>query len=445
MQPELDRRFGWRWLIPHGRGPLAIVGFTDQEAAILGGVLRTKSGTPDPWTGGTIVINADAVSEVSSGLSDRVRRANVVVLVGRRSGLADWKRHLVGCEVRDYGLVPAKDPRVTVPLERGSWTSQALALHRPGRPVARAAVWFASQLARLGIAGPLFTHRLQIASREQHHAPRDDAGAWLARPSLVRGEDYAVYLGTPETSRKTVVLPLGARDEDRVVKIGQTAQARELVAREAANLTWLANTTLAARVPRVLDYGETEDGIVLHLEYRRRRAVRKARLRAAVVPFLSELGATDSDEVRLTEWLGRAKVLSNRHEVSRLDAVIERVASRGAMLRLQRTHGDFTPWNCSWTDKGFFVFDWEESQPHQVASSDAFSYVLAPASLIRGYANPRAAVAEALRFARVVAGSRSTSTAQTTIQLAAWLMLRRAKHPTPLLNALIEETVEQLR
>ena len=47
-----------------------------------------------------------------------------------------------------------------------------------------------------------------------------------------------------------------------------------------------------------------------------------------------------------------------------------------------RAHGDFTPWNCSMTKKGFFVFDWEMSYKWAPALTDYLYYHMVPSLLL---------------------------------------------------------------
>lgn len=125
--------------------------------------------------------------------------------------------------------------------------------------------------------------------------------------------------------------------------------------------------------------------------------------------------------------------------------VLDGAASQGRVLRLQCVHGDFAPWNCAWTDAGFFVYDWEEGRPLQVAFSDAYSYVIAPVLLLDRGADPGRVVDDALGFARRVAERMSFPTERLPLHLAAWLLIRAAKRPDPMLDALLAEVATRVK
>lgn len=448
MQPELDQRLGWRWLLPDDdSGPTVLYGFDEEEVAVLTGTRRTSSSIDGAIPGSVVIINADCESLEPATCASRIESARAVALIGRSPRLERWRGQLAEfADVRDYGLLPSSQPRVVVPLARRRWTRESLVLHRPGRPVARAAVALARCLTWVGLAGPLFRRRLRIARRRvEAAAVRQFASADFGQPHAARDCDFALYLGSADENRKTVVLPLGPRAPDRIIKIGQTAAARASLQREADNLRALAQSTLADRVPRLLGFRVDEQEAALCIEYRRRRFARELRIREAAERFLAALGARDMMEIPLSKWLDEEGLVLAVSRTETIKSVFDDVASQGRALRLQRVHGDFAPWNCAWTDAGFFAFDWEESRPLQLAFSDAYSYVIAPALLLDRGADPGRVVDNGLDCARRVAERMSLPTDQLPLHLAAWLLIRATKQPDPMLDALMAEVAKRIK
>jgi hypothetical protein len=104
-------------------------------------------------------------------------------------------------------------------------------------------------------------------------------------------------------------------------------------------------------------------------------------------------------------------------------------ASGGALVWGHRTHGDFAPWNCSWTTAGLFVFDWERSQEWDLALSDAFHHVVGPFIQIHRNRDPRRVSREALQFARAVALRAGLAIDDLTPYWTAWLLRRDRESP----------------
>lgn len=447
MRPELDQRLGWRWLLPdHDSGPTVLYGFDEEEASLLTGTRKTFSPIDTAIRGSVVVINADCESLEPATCAGRIASAQAVALIGRSRRLERWRGELAGfADVRDYGLLPASQPRVVVPLANRRWTRESLALHRPGRPAARAAVALARSLTWVGLARPLFRCRLRIARRRvEASAVGRLASADLGQPHGAQVRDFALYLGSADENRKTVVLPLGPSAPDHIIKIGQTAATRASLQREADNLRVLGQSALADRVPRLLGFREDEQEAALCIEYRWRRFALEQRIRKAAERFLAELGAMEMAEIPLSKWLDGEGMASAAGRTGPMRRVLDGAASQGTVLRLQRVHGDFAPWNCAWTDAGFFVFDWEESRPLQLAFSDAYSYVIAPALLLDRGADPARVVDSALDFARRVTERMSLPTEDLPLHLAAWLLTRTAKRPDPMLDALMAEVATRI-
>ncbi|MBM9532178.1 hypothetical protein JWG42_18655, partial [Desulfoprunum benzoelyticum] len=106
-----------------------------------------------------------------------------------------------------------------------------------------------------------------------------------------------------------------------------------------------------------------------------------------------------------------------------LRARLGRLAESGGTLSVHRCHGDFAPWNCSWTPQGLFVFDWEASHDDGMALSDAFYYVTAPALLVHRNPCTKRTLKALLHMAERVAEA-SHAKLDTRVYLAFWLLGR---------------------
>lgn len=448
MRPEADRRLGWRWLLSGQDGSqTTALGFNPEDAAVLGVALGDERGSVVGRTGGVVVVNADCPTLDSAAIGRQVQHANLVAMVGRPRMLSRWRGHLRGfADVRHYGLLPTSLPRLVVPLGHGAWVRAGLALHRPGRRAARAAVAATRLLARFGVAQIMFRRRLVVArrlgevGRSEGPVPECDLDPQAPRPD----RDFALYLGTADPDRKTIVLPLGPGAPDRIVKVARTSMARDALSREVANLRMLEGTPLADRVPRVFAYREAERESALHIEYRPRSNAPESRIREAASGFLADLASLDRGEVALPLWLGGLDQAKLSGAAARLRGALERSARSDVTLRLHRSHGDFTPWNCFWTDAGFFVFDWEESRPLQPAFFDAFSYVISPALLIDGRLNPGRVVRDALGFAARVAVRAALPAEAIPVHLGAWLLDRATRRPDAKIEAVMLEAASRI-
>lgn len=103
---------------------------------------------------------------------------------------------------------------------------------------------------------------------------------------------------------------------------------------------------------------------------------------------------------------------------------LKNLAEIGAEVLVHRSHGDFAPWNCSWSEDGLFVYDWEASQAHDLAFGDAFYYVMAPALEVERKPSAQRTLDSTLRFAQRVALSSPLKECDFRIYLSVWLMRR---------------------
>lgn len=451
---EFDFRFGWRWLLPSQNGKRwESIGLSSEEHRWWqhGSSPALFSNHSDRAHGYLIALDSVAPDAIANQINED--SPPWLCAWGAGSSISRLRSSLHGfASVREYALLPAGNPRVVVPLSSPGFVEAGLRLHRPGRWLAQLGMLMARGLARLGNYSLLRRKVLLIASREENAWPLGAMQAGLAASSSGPQLDYALYLGTPDDNRKTVVLPLGNSEPSVILKAAETPRARAALQNEAHALKTMGLSTLAARVPRFIGLEDAGGRLTLLQEYRQRHVVGKDRMTVAVLDFLAKLNAIGRERMALADWLGLASgngcVLDNGFDhraglppfaeeaAAKLRARVAAMADRGAQLWLHRNHGDFAPWNCAWTVRGLFVFDWEESREHRLALDDAFYYVLSPFVHVHKKPDARKALVMALQFAGELApqlgfaaGSAPDREAAVRLYLALWLLGRLNQSP----------------
>lgn len=451
----LDYRFAWRCLLPAAavaNAGLRLFGFTDDEAQFwrhwcahqTGPVLGTVGAlAPEQAQAASLLlVDAERCPASAWPTAAELAQAAVVAVVADRAQGRLWRRALGAAfpAVSEFALLPAAQPRVVVPLSAPGHALAGLGLHRPGRWVARAGVSLARALAAMGQFSLLRGRVLLIAQRARVALP---VGAWQAGlPAAPDGQPwqaFAAYLGTPDDRRKTVMLPLGQHAPTVILKAGSSPRARAALGNEAAALVALAGSPLATQVPRLLGQRSHADTLTLQQEYRPRRRVAPARLTAAVVAFLGQLAGLSAQAVALAPLLVTLAAAPAQPAAPRpraaataaaqaLRARLDALCAQGQRAWLQRTHGDFAPWNCGWSDHGLFVYDWEDSHAQGLALGDAFYYAIAPALLLQRKPRAAATLAATLALAERVAAASHTPP-NVRLQLALWLLGRAGTAP----------------
>ncbi|MCR4309326.1 MAG: aminoglycoside phosphotransferase family protein [Deltaproteobacteria bacterium] len=444
MLAELDFQFGWRWLLPIQEvDRVAFLGFSKPELGYWEQALFGATMVSNPENATVWIVNAD---EFPVGDRADLGKVGAICVVGRGSSVTAWYRRLAGQYpvVREYGLMSPRNPRVVVPLSSPSHISSALSIHRPGRLLARIGVIVLKGLAAGGILRPLRARSLCIAIKNLSTLPQ---GARLAGFDLdppVGHEAFALYLGTPDDNRKTVVLSLGCGPQ-LVLKCGETPKAHAALRNEAAALVVLSRTPLAGQVPALLGVVEQGGMITLHLEYRPRQRVSANRLMQAAADFLVELSRIHQKYMPLSEILEHSELITCGNARQRgwlayaeVRVRLEALARGGLYIWGNRIHGDFAPWNCEWTKEGFFVFDWEESREWGMALTDAFYFMVARAVHVSRFPGPRNTAAKAMNFARDVALKADVPIEDISVYWALWLLQRTSQQPAPLYHSLLE-------
>lgn len=446
--PELDYRFGWRWLLPVTAGDkVLLLGFSDGELTFWRRILADASITADPGAA-TVLLLKDLSPD--HRLVQACPRLDVLCAIGPGSMVAAWRRWLAGrfAQVSDFALLPADRPRVVVPLGESAPLAQGLGLHRPGRRTARFALAIGTLLARCGVDRPLRTRTLCIATRVVDK--QRPAGLWQAGLRLCSGDAggrYALYLGTPDAHRKTVVLPVGGRPEC-ILKIGVSTTAGEALHNEMTALQMMSRTSLASSVPRILG-AEIGDGfIVLCQEYRARKAAMQSVIRTKAVEFLTALARVDARQRPAGEILAPYR-LGLDEPVDGIDQqkcaarrkFLDGAVDSDVMIAGSRSHGDFAPWNCALTDQGFFVYDWEDSCDWDVALSDAFYFATAHAAYVQRRPDLEKVENAAFTLAGNVAEEIGLEMDKIRFHWNLWLLRMARRKDAPLYRQLLENAM----
>ncbi len=428
-----DSRFGWTWLVPvDGARALRTVGLPEGDAGFLCERLELRPARPGERAAAWIV-NADAPGARPSSSPEWLRAAQTVSVIGSARAVAPWRRVLARwfASVRDYGLLPARAPRLVVPLRRASDALAALDLHRPGRSAARIALDAARVGLRLRLTLPLRRTHLCIASRRPSRMPIGAVRSGIDGRFPSEEWDYPLYLGTAGPDRKTVVLPVRDGSSPVVVKIGDSPAAAAALRREFAALRAVRHSAVAGMTPRC-DLEDRGDVVVLHEEYRRRVPVRAHVLERGVLEFLASLSRMGRERQPLHAALRAAGPIGNASAAgARLVRKLRLLAESGAEVWMHRVHGDFTPWNCAWTTSGLFVFDWEESDARGLAFSDAFRFALADAYVVGSRKSSAALARSALRLAERLAAAARLDGADLGVHFALWALRREVERPVP--------------
>jgi hypothetical protein len=430
-----DYEFGWRWLLPIQADSLCrLYGFSVEEeqfwcSAPLGVSTSTRIAHAE-----VLLVNPDSGYACSGPTDEEVDSASVVCIVAKRSSARKWRSRLVAefPLLKEYGLLPAANPRVIVPLAAPHQVVAALGLHRPGRWVVRLGVGVARALAGVGNFFLLRGRVLLIASRDpKRKAHGSEVAGWSVRGGGADDVEYAMYLGTPDENRKTVVVPLGLQIPNIILKVAMLDKARASLRNESASINSLALSPLAIHVPKLVDVVDADGILTLYQEYRPRRATNQRQMRESVIGFLASLSRMDRRMERLAVMLDEIPVeacsgLSDKVAIAcrALYARLEALSQAGTLLWVHRSHGDFASWNCSWSAQGLFVFDWEASREQDLAFGDVFYYVIAPALLIQRNPHVQETLDAALFLAQQVAESADMAGVDCRLYLALWLLGR---------------------
>lgn len=431
VETALDFQFGWRWLLPAQNGQH--ISYVGLDAAELqwwqtAHEVVCQSGLGSGLAAESLFVALDPLNQTQVFAQLANSELGLVCVWGSGQAVQRLRSQLRGFgAVHEYALLPAGNPRVVVPLSSPRAAVAGLCLHRPGRWVAKVGMMVARILAYCGNYILLRGKVLLIATRVANTVPQGALQAGLDAALHGAHSDFALYLGTPDGNRKTVVLPVGDGTPALILKVAATPTARAALQNEASVLALLAGTPLTTRVPKLFGLKDAGVRLTLTQEYRQRQAVDTGVMQGAVLDFLTDLSVLGRDQIALANWLQPQvgdHALGLEKAGAKLRTRIEASATSGTQIWLHRNHGDFAPWNCSWTAQGLFVFDWEESRARRLALDDAFYYVLSPFVHVHKKPNAQKALVLALQFGGKLC-SRMAATgaaADVRLYLALWLL-----------------------
>jgi hypothetical protein len=233
--------------------------------------------------------------------------------------------------------------------------------------MAKLGMMLVRSLVSIGQFAPLRRRMLFVAVKDETAFPAGAIASGLETRFPVEKGAFALYLGTPDVKRKTVILPL--MDPQKVLlKTASSTDARDALRSELSTLRALEFSSIGPNIPGCWMWWITG-----HIDFvsgiQQRKSTGNKGYRNAVIDFLSRLSAQGRDSCALTEILEKVRsengVLfcdSEGRVRTSLIRKLEQAAEVGTKLWVNLSHGDFAPWNCSWTDEGLFVFDWEESR-----------------------------------------------------------------------------------
>ena len=222
---------------------------------------------------------------------------------------------------RFLGL-PAAKPRVWVDLSSAVSKRAGLAMHSPGRKVLRWAVrvlgWFAWLPIEKIIHGPIRS----FDELDGHEVIEKAVGMPIEYLTLYMGNDSA-------KTKLTVLVKLSGGvcewrnggNGELIVKLGRTPEAGEAIRNEVEVLKKLMATPLCAQVPVVQGDVGTEGSWTWSVQSVLPKGRSPVQLQKEHHEFLSEL------------------------------------------KRVNISHGDFAPWNCSIVGGKLYVWDWEDAGP----------------------------------------------------------------------------------
>ncbi|MEU8798004.1 hypothetical protein [Spirillospora sp. NPDC048819] len=257
-------------------------------------------------------------------------------------------------------LVPAGLPRAAAAALR-RYSSDLGLKQRVSRGLTAAAV-------RTGLPERTLKDRVRVTGGDA--SIEDHLAALLGRPVVL-----SIGLGSARANRKPILHVLSPDGKPvAFVKVGDTGTARDLLAGEAAALTYLDSrlpgpgSRARLHVPRLLHHGTWHglDLLVLEPLPTSARGWRpRGRAPLAEMRTLFEAGGVERAPLRDSGFwdamtVSPAQVLDERQR-ARFGDVVENVgkAHGEQVLDFGAWHGDWTPWNMAWHRGVLRVWDWE--------------------------------------------------------------------------------------
>lgn len=408
LEYERDYRFAWRWLMP-GAISTALTG--DAE---LDRYLRS-AGPFTPGAPAAAVVSAESIGHFTEMQLSQAVSCDAVAVYGSCRAVARLdalfrNSHAMVCE---FGLISPRAPRLVVPLSSPETVVQALDLHQPGSWLARLGMSLLRATSTANFLRPLKTSLLRVYTKSPL-LPWPMARVGLAP---IPQSKYVLYLGAKGPERKTVCLPLVEDQELSIIKTGESPRGQAKLRREASQLQYLAKTDLKDQVPELLDFYESKAISIIRQSYFPPEPATRAAKDAGALQFLRACLHEHSRWSR-PEDIAKAFTPMSPSRSALLSAAL--ASASNLKLSVGLTHGDFAPWNCTFSKSRFKVYDWEDGSISSMHLGDAFSYSVKSRLLIKGERNSVRMSRMALSFARRVHTHSVNTERHFRLGLALW-------------------------
>lgn len=298
-------------------------------------------------------------------------------VIGQGSGARP--EPMSGGSWRSFRVLPSRArPRLLVPADLPRAAGPALqrvsASDRRRDVVARRAVAVVA-------TSPLADRLLPTSARV---GPVDARSVEAYLADIAGGEvRLSVQVGAERANAKPVLGVYGVDDQLEVgfCKVGSTALASRLVAREAATLQQLAAAGLRTLdVPPVLHAGRWRGGHIVLLG-----SVRGSRGASRAVPYdamreVAAVGGVVDVSVEESAWVASVRdrlPAAGPVHAQWLRAALSALVDRDGPRRLPHGtwHGDWGPWNMAWAAERPVVWDWERCASGVPVGLDAAHFV----------------------------------------------------------------------
>ena len=296
-----------------------------------------------------------------------------------------------GGRASEYALLPARDPKVIIPLASPAMTLSGLRFYLPRRRYRRMWVRIGGLALRAGVPG-LLGRRRMIKVTKPGALPGDAYLLdWIGRLIGTRACDAAAYIGNNRTPRRRLTLQVFdySGRAVSVVKVADTEDARDVSSRETAALSAISQAAvLRGSIPNVISHEDWQGYSVMAQGFVPMNGIRyPAGLTPAHVSFLESLGRVGRNEMRLLDWPKWREIeawsmtwpFASKEEGELAGKTVRWLREDFGETRFvfHRAHGDFTPWNALVTDGGgLMVFDWEYSTPFGLPFYDLAYFAL---------------------------------------------------------------------
>jgi len=210
---------------------------------------------------------------------------------------------------------------------------------------------------------------------EREELPVDSADSFWQFLTVQAGgtPDFALLCGNPKASGRRFTLLVSNGQTRRVVKVGISKQAQDLILQEERFLQALGKTVQA---PRVLDAIHRDNLAAFATDYIRgdSPSLHCVEQAASVLASWIQPGEVPLEEIPAWKRLMQA--------TSATGCAFQDLANRRVSPMV--FHGDFAPWNIKVTPQGWVALDWERGEPLGVPGWDWFHFVIQPRVLVLG-------------------------------------------------------------